>query len=190
MWDLQHGDRAKWIGVGIAAVSLLIAFLIFRRGSSSQQSAASVYPIAGTGQVNPQSNDQGMFGNLVAMISAQNAQTQAEIKALSQQQSSAPQSSAPQSPADTLWHQVLGMNSPTPTQDVTALEEGNLSWLVQNRKIPISEVTGGFLPPGTVFTQPAPAGRGGAGGLHWAGHVRAEHLPPDQVRALNPSLTL
>lgn len=81
-------DKAKWLGVAIAAASLIIAYLIFRRGQAQQRaSASSVFPVQGTGVANATPSDlASQLGNLISMISAQNAQTQQEIAALTQQQ--------------------------------------------------------------------------------------------------------
>lgn len=81
----QH--KATWIGVGIAALSLLVAFLIYRRNQSQQTAATSVFPVQGQGATNPTGQDlPSLLGNLIGMISAQNAQTQQEIAALTTQQ--------------------------------------------------------------------------------------------------------
>ena len=50
------------------------------------------------------------------------------------------------SPADVFWHQVLGNTSATPSQDVTALELGNVSWQVQHGQLSVNQATSGFIP--------------------------------------------
>jgi hypothetical protein len=187
----QH--KATWIGVGIAAATLVVGFLLYLRGQTSSQSPASssVFPLAGSGSTNPATPGDmaSALGNLIAMISAQNAQTQQEIAALQQQQTSASSASSTAAQTPLTTAPLLGLASPpagwtgpvrhpVPVQPVGATS----SWGGPEGVMPIQPAWAPSAP--VVALGASPLGTGAHFLTAPSGYAQHEFAPQSQLAAL------